>query len=153
MTDADVDGAHIASLLMTFFLIKMPELIEKKHLYIAQPPLFRLSQGNVTAYAMDEKHKNELIKNLFKTQRKIDISRFKGLGEMPPAQLKETAMNPDTRTLQRITIPSKLHLDNINNNANNTRQLVDQLMGRKPELRLAFIQEHASALEDTLIDL
>ena len=102
---------------------------------------------------MDDNHKNELIKTLFKTQRKIEVSRFKGLGEMPPAQLKETAMNPNTRTLQRITLPSNLNRDIVDNNMDNTRQLVDQLMGRKPELRLAFIQEHASELEDTMIDL
>jgi len=152
MTDADVDGAHIASLLMTFFLKKMPDLIENNHLFIAQPPLFRLTQGGQTAYAMNEDHKNQLIKTKFKTQRKIEVSRFKGLGEMPPAQLKETAMNPNTRTLQRIVLP-RLNLENRDDSSEKTRQLVEQLMGRKPELRLAFIQEHASELEDTNIDL
>ena len=152
MTDADVDGAHIASLLMTFFLKKMPELIENGNLFIAQPPLYRLSQKGHTAYAMDDEHKDALIESEFNKSSNIEISRFKGLGEMPPSQLKETAMNPDTRRLLRVTLP-KNHTDNENKEVKDTIELVDRLMGRNPEFRLAFIQDHAAELEDTLIDL
>ena len=152
MTDADVDGAHIASLLMTFFLKEMPELIENKHLFIGQPPLYRLSQGGDTAYAMDEHHKDLLIKSVFKERGKIEVSRFKGLGEMPPSQLKETAMNPKTRTLLRIILPQK-NTNNVETGIKGTLELVDQLMGRKPEYRLAFIQKHAAEVEDKQIDL
>ena len=152
MTDADVDGAHIASLLMTFFLKEMPELIENNHLFIGQPPLYRLSQGGDTAYAMDEHHKDLLIKNVFKERGKIEVSRFKGLGEMPPSQLKETAMNPKTRTLLRIILPQK-NTNNVETGIKGTLELVDQLMGRKPEYRLAFIQKHAAEVEDKQIDL
>ena len=139
MTDADVDGAHIASLLMTFFFKKMPQLIEDGHLFIAQPPLYRLNQGGHTAYAMDDDHKDVLIAEEFSGRGKIEISRFKGLGEMPPAQLKETAMNPETRTLLRVTLPLR-HTDDEKKEAADTAELVDRLMGKKPELRLAFIQ-------------
>ncbi|MEK9678226.1 MAG: DNA topoisomerase IV subunit B [Rhodospirillaceae bacterium] len=152
MTDADVDGAHIASLLMTFFFKEMPELIESGHLFLAQPPLYRLSQGGKTLYAMDDVHKDVLIEKEFDGRGKIEISRFKGLGEMPPAQLKETAMNPETRTLLRVTLPLR-HTDDEKKEAKQTADLVEQLMGRKPELRLAFIQEHAAELEDALLDV
>jgi len=152
MTDADVDGAHIASLLMTFFFKAMPELIESGHLFLAQPPLYRLSQGGKTLYAMDDVHKDVLIEKEFDGRGKIEISRFKGLGEMPPAQLKETAMNPETRTLLRVTLPLR-HTDDEKKEAKQTADLVEQLMGRKPELRLAFIQEHAAELEDALLDV
>jgi topoisomerase-4 subunit B len=104
MTDADVDGAHIAALLMTFFYREMPELIEAGRLYLAQPPLFRLSQGGQTAYARDEKHKDELLAKQFKGRGKVEISRFKGLGEMPARQLKETTMDKAKRTLLRVTL-------------------------------------------------
>ncbi len=152
MTDADVDGAHIASLLMTFFFKEMSQLIENRHLYIAMPPLYRLSQGGKTMYAMDDPHKDLLIEKEFTGRGKIEVSRFKGLGEMPPAQLKETAMNPETRTLLRVTVPLR-HTDDEKVEAKETAKLVDNLMGRKPELRLAFIQSHASELEDGLIDV
>ncbi|MBN06920.1 MAG: DNA topoisomerase IV subunit B [Rhodospirillaceae bacterium] len=152
MTDADVDGAHIASLLMTFFFKEMPQLIEDGHLFIAQPPLYRLNQGGHTAYAMDDDHKDVLIEEEFSGRGKIEISRFKGLGEMPPAQLKETAMNPETRTLLRVTLPLR-HTDDEKKEAADTAELVDRLMGKKPELRLAFIQTHAASLEDDMIDV
>jgi len=135
MTDADVDGAHIASLLMTFFYQEMPHLISDGHLYLAQPPLYRISQGGKTLYAMDDTHKDKLMETEFKGRGKIEISRFKGLGEMPPAQLKETTMNPEKRTLLRIQIPMEEYGETVDR--------VDSLMGKKPELRFAFIQENA----------
>lgn len=135
MTDADVDGAHIASLLITFFYREMPGLIDAGRLYLAVPPLYRLSQGADVVYARDEAHKEQLIQTRLTGRGKIEISRFKGLGEMPPAQLKETTMAPETRTLLRITIPEQAKRD--------TAKRVENLMGRKPELRLRFIQEHA----------
>ncbi len=135
MTDADVDGAHIASLLMTFFYQEMPQIIQDGHLYLAQPPLYRISQGAKTLYAMDDAHKDKLIETEFKGRGKIDISRFKGLGEMPPAQLKETTMNPDNRTLLRVQIPME--------EFGETSDRVECLMGKKPELRFGFIQENA----------
>ena len=135
MTDADVDGAHIASLLITFFYREMAGLIEAGRLYLAVPPLYRLTQGGHTEYARDDAHKDELLKNAFKGRAKIEISRFKGLGEMPPAQLKETTMDPTRRTLLRVVIPDGAHRE--------TQKRVESLMGRKPELRLKFIQEHA----------
>jgi topoisomerase-4 subunit B len=152
MTDADVDGAHIASLLMTYFFKKIPQLIENGHLYIAQPPLYRIVQGGKTAYAMDDAHREELMAKEFTGRGKIDISRFKGLGEMPVQQLRETAMSVATRTLLRVTVPLR-HTDDEKREARETEDLVEQLMGKKPELRLAFIQEHAKELEDGLIDV
>jgi topoisomerase-4 subunit B len=140
MTDADVDGAHIASLLITFFYREMPELINSGRLYLAMPPLYRLSQGAEVIYARDDAHREELMKNHFSSRGKVDISRFKGLGEMPPAQLKETTMNPEGRTLLRITIPEDAKKA--------TDRRVEELMGRKPELRLKFIQEHAREAAD-----
>ncbi len=144
MTDADVDGAHIASLLMTFFFRKIPQLIENEHLFIALPPLFRISQGGKTLYARDDAHKDELLETEFKGRGKVEISRFKGLGEMPPAQLRETTMDPAHRTLLRVTVPAASEPAE----AKETAKLVESLMGRKPELRFSFIQEHARFVSD-----
>ncbi|MEK9930935.1 MAG: DNA topoisomerase IV subunit B [Rhodospirillaceae bacterium] len=147
MTDADVDGAHIASLLMTFFWHQMQELILKGHLFLALPPLYRIAQGNKTAYAMDEQERDRIIENDFTGRGRIEISRFKGLGEMPASQLKETTMSPERRTLLRVNVPS------ANSNADlfrETETLIEDLMGRKPERRLAFIQKNAHEVQDSL---
>jgi topoisomerase-4 subunit B len=145
MTDADVDGAHIAALLMTFFYREMPKLIEGGHLYLGMPPLFRITQGATTMYAMDDHHREILMKEHFTGRGKVDISRFKGLGEMPASQLKETAMDPAKRTLVRVTIPAA---DAAANDIKSTATLVEDLMGRKPERRLAFIQKNAHTVAD-----
>ena len=147
MTDADVDGAHIASLLMTFFYQEMPELIEQGYLYLALPPLYRLSQGGKTMYARDDVHRELLMETEFKGRGKVEVSRFKGLGEMPPAQLKETTMSPKNRTLIRVTVPGS-HTDDERIEAKETARLVEQLMGKKPELRFNYIQEHARFVKD-----
>jgi len=146
MTDADVDGAHIAALLMTFFFKQMPKLIENGKLYLALPPLFRIAQGAKTAYARDDAHKDELLKTTFTGNGKIDISRFKGLGEMPPKQLKETTMDPATRTLLRVKVPPR-HSDEDIIKSRETAKLVESLMGKKPELRYQFIIERAQFVE------
>jgi len=147
MTDADVDGAHIAALLMTFFFRETPKLIENGHLYIAMPPLYRIVQGSKAIYARDDAHKDELMETEFKGRGKIEISRFKGLGEMPPAQLKETTMKPDNRILLRVTVPTGHGAEDWDD-IHDTDELVESLMGKKPELRYAYIQEHAQFVED-----
>ena len=141
MTDADVDGAHIAALLMTYFYREMPELIETGRLYLAQPPLYRMTQGAITAYALDDEHRDHLLQKQFTQNSKVDISRFKGLGEMPPAQLKETTMNPDSRRLLQVDLP-KRNMDGADDRRN-VDKLVNTLMGKKPELRFDYIRDHA----------
>jgi len=145
MTDADVDGAHIASLLITFFYREMHQLIEEGHLYIAVPPLYRLAQGAKTAYARDDAHKDELLKTDFNGRGKIEISRFKGLGEMLPKQLKETTMDPKNRTVLRVEIA--VH------DEEGTKNAVTQLMGTKPEARFNFITERAEFVVDEDLDI
>ena len=147
MTDADVDGAHIASLLMTFFFREMPRLVESGSLYLAMPPLYRISQKGKVVYARDDPHKEELLTTEFDARGQIDVSRFKGLGEMPPGQLKETTMNPETRTLLKIVLPEEEKPSNPKRAANGTADLVERLMGRKPEARLKFIQQRAETVE------
>ena len=147
MTDADVDGAHIASLLMTFFYREMPKLIQKGHLYLAVPPLYRLAYGSKVFYAIDDADKDRIIKKEFKNAQKIEISRFKGLGEMPPAQLKETTMAPEKRLLLRVLIPDPRREED-QHESQMTAELVEQLMGSKPELRFQYIQEHAKFVDD-----
>ncbi len=140
MTDADVDGAHIASLLMTFFYRELPELVRHGHIYLAQPPLYRLTQGAKSVYAMNDDDRERKIKREFKAGSKVEVSRFKGLGEMPPAQLKETTMDPAKRTLLKVVAMPEERAE--------TNTLVESLMGRRPELRFAFIQERAKTVEE-----
>ena len=135
MTDADVDGAHIASLLITLFYQEMPELIRGGHLYLAVPPLYRLSGGGKSFYARDDAHRAELMQTVFKG-KKVEVGRFKGLGEMMPQQLKETTMDPKNRTLLKVAIDDT--------DFEGTRDAVDALMGTKPEARFRFIQERAA---------
>ncbi|NKB51214.1 MAG: DNA topoisomerase IV subunit B [Rhizobiaceae bacterium] len=143
MTDADVDGAHIASLLITFFHQEMPGIIEGGALYLAVPPLYKLTQGGKTLYARDDRHKDQLLSEEFSGNKKVELGRFKGLGEMMPAQLKETTMDPEKRTLLRIAIDEP----------DAAKQSIDKLMGTKPEKRFVFIQENAQFASDELIDV
>ncbi|WEK06135.1 MAG: DNA topoisomerase IV subunit B [Candidatus Devosia phytovorans] len=139
MTDADVDGAHIATLLITFFFQEMPRLIDGGHLYLALPPLFRITQGSKTLYARDDAHKEELLATEFTGKGKVDMTRFKGLGEMPFSHLRETTMSPKSRTLLQVKVRDDLEA---------TRISVDRLMGTKPEARFDFIQENAAFVTD-----
>jgi topoisomerase-4 subunit B len=136
MTDADVDGAHIASLLMTFFYRELPDLIKNGHVYLAQPPLYRLTQGAKSVYAMNDADRDRKMKSAFKAGSKVEVSRFKGLGEMPAAALKETTMDPSKRTLLKVVA--------LQEDRAATSEVVESLMGRRPELRFAFIQLHAN---------
>lgn len=145
MTDADVDGAHIASLLITFFFQEMPNLIRDGKLYLAIPPLYKITQGGKTLYARDDAHREELMKTEFTGNKKVEIGRFKGLGEMMPAQLKETTMDPTKRTMLRVDIPEQ--------DETLTSTTVDQLMGNKPEARFKFIQENAEFAEGEMLDV
>ena len=140
MTDADVDGAHIASLLITFFFTQTPALVKGGHLYLAAPPLYKLTQGGKTVYARDDAHKDELLAKQFNARGKVEISRFKGLGEMMPAQLKETTMDPAKRILLRVEIAE--------GEEKATTGVVEELMGTKPEARFRFIQERAAFAKD-----
>jgi topoisomerase IV subunit B len=145
MTDADVDGAHIASLLITFFYRQMPRLIDEGHLFLAVPPLYRLSHGSKTFYARDDGHRDTLLKSEFNANAKVDVSRFKGLGEMMPAQLKETTMDPAKRTLLKVVL--------LADDREGTADSVERLMGTKAEARFAFISDKAEFASEDLLDV
>ncbi|GAB5471001.1 MAG: DNA topoisomerase IV subunit B [Rhodospirillales bacterium] len=147
MTDADVDGAHIAALLITFFWREMPGLIERGHLFLAQPPLYRLTQGGKTLYAMDDADKDRLLETAFTGRGKVEISRFKGLGEMPAMQLRETTMDPRKRILQQVVVTQAEDEPGDEVEAS-TAKRIEALMGRKPERRFAFIQANARFAQD-----
>jgi len=145
MTDADVDGAHIASLLITFFYRQMPKLIDEGHLYLAVPPLYRLTHGSKTFYARDDAHRDEILKKEFHANAKVEIGRFKGLGEMMPNQLKETTMAPSKRTLLRVMLATE--------DRDSTATSVERLMGSKAEARFEFITERAEFAPEELLDV
>jgi topoisomerase IV subunit B len=145
MTDADVDGAHIASLLITFFYRQMPKLIDEGHLYLAVPPLYRISQGGKNAYARNDQHKDELLRTEFSTRGKVEVGRFKGLGEMRADQLKETTMDPTKRLLLRVTLSEA--------ERTSTMRVVEQLMGTKAEERFNFITERAEFVSEEALDV
>jgi topoisomerase IV subunit B len=145
MTDADVDGAHIATLLMTFFFQEMTEIVRDGHLYLAQPPLYRLAAGSLSAYARDDAHRAELEATIFKG-KKVEVGRFKGLGEMNPGQLRETTMDPKTRSLLKVTLPQEYE------GRHQVKDLVDRLMGKHPEHRFQFIQANAASIDAESID-
>jgi len=145
MTDADVDGAHIASLLITFFYRQMPKLIDEGHLYLAVPPLYRISQGGKNGYARDDAHKDELLKTEFNGRGKVEVGRFKGLGEMTAPQLKETTMDPNKRHMLRVTLSDAARTS--------TAKVVEQLMGNKAEERFNFITERAAFVSEEGLDI
>ncbi|MDB5373982.1 MAG: topoisomerase subunit, partial [Belnapia sp.] len=145
MTDADVDGAHIAALLMTFFYKELPELVRQGRVHLAQPPLYRLQHGGKSIYAKDDADRERILKKEFKPSQKVEVSRFKGLGEMPPAALKETTMDPKRRTLLKVVLPPEERV--------RTAELMEALMGRRPELRFKFIQENAAKLDVAEVDV
>src|SRR3954453_3645253 len=151
MTDADVDGANIASLLMTFFFREMAKLVDNGHLFLALPPLYRLTQGDVTLYARDDPHREELMRTAFDGRGKVEISRFKGLGEMPARSLRATTMDPAQRTLLRVKLPERADpaaLESADEGFRRTEKLVETLMGRRPELRFDYIQKNARFARD-----
>src|SRR4029434_2549446 len=145
MTDAGGCGAHVASLLITFFYRQMPRLIDEGHLYLAVPPLYRLTHGAKTVYARDAAAKNRLLKSEFNANAKVDVGRFKGLGEMMPAQLKETTMDPAKRTLLKVVL--------LADDREGTADSVERLMGTKAEARFAFISDKAEFASDDLLDV
>ena len=162
MTDADVDGAHIAALLITLFYTQMRAAVDQGRIYLAQPPLYRIVSGALSAYARDDAHREELMQTIFKG-KKVETSRFKGLGEMPAKQLKETTMNPLTRTLIRVSLPDALALGLVPNDLISDSEardlpimeqtsavdtLVDRLMGKNADARFQFIQENAEFVQD-----
>ncbi len=145
MTDADVDGAHIASLLITFFYRQMPRLIDEGHLFLAVPPLYKLTHGSKSVYARDDAHKDALMRSEFNANAKVEVSRFKGLGEMNPQQLKETTMNPATRTMLKVVL--------LADDREGTADSVERLMGTKAEARFAFISDKAEFASEDLLDV